>query len=76
MRAPTASFKNELTAYRQRLINNPASIHVQNRGRYELTMQILDRWHAYPAAEDIWQTVKPKLPAVPSAEGLFIAMSR
>jgi hypothetical protein len=60
MRAPSASgFKVEIAAYRNRLTTDPAPINVQNRWRYEFTMEILDKWENHPDAEKFWLAVAP-----------------
>jgi hypothetical protein len=70
MRAPSPTFKAAIAAYRLAIISNPAPVHLQNRWKYELTLEVLDRWEKHAAVETIWSTIKPKLePAIP---GLFI----
>lgn len=58
MRAPSPSFKSEITAYREKLS-------ADNQGHPELSawLALLDRWSNHAGVEQIWQTVKNKVPS-------------
>jgi hypothetical protein len=49
-----------VAAFRQRLTDNPAPVHVGNRRRYELTMELLDRLERHPDAEKVYNVIKSK----------------
>jgi hypothetical protein len=57
MRAPSPSFRAELAAYREKLIaDNGRSPQLQP------WVKVLDDWAKHAAAEDIWRTVKERIP--------------
>jgi hypothetical protein len=60
MRGPS-SFRGEIAAFRERLDLDPATVHVDNRWRYEFTMVVLDRL-ARHVTEKTWNKIKPSLP--------------
>ena len=74
MRAPS-SFKGEIAAFRQRLIDNPAPVHVGNRWRYELTMKVLARLERH-VTEKTWNQIDPHLPVGCSCSLVILAIIR
>jgi len=68
MRAPPASFKSELTAYRRKLF-----LHRANHPQLRLCLEVLNRWENHGSVETRWNTITEKLPpeARPTA-GQFI----
>jgi len=58
MRAPAASFKSELVAYRRELLAS------QNKHQswFPAALKVLDRWETHPDVESIWDTIKKKFP--------------
>ena len=76
MRAPLAHFRSEIAAYRQRLITNPAPVHVRNRWRYEFTMAILDRWERHHDADKIWTEIFTVIESKCSAAEFIAAITR
>jgi hypothetical protein len=57
MRAPSPSFKSELTAIREDYV-------ASNQGRHELPLaiSIIDRWIKRNETDAIWETLKSKIP--------------
>jgi hypothetical protein len=72
MRAPSATLRNEITAFRQHFVSDPAPINVANRWRYEFTLEILDRWERHPEAEKTWRKIWKEI-KVEQTPGEFIA---
>jgi hypothetical protein len=67
MRAPAPTFRNAIAAYRKAIISDP------RRGPgFGIVVGILDRLNDQTDIEDIWNKMKPRLPNVPAAAGLFI----
>ena len=58
MRAPSRSFGTELEVYREKLIADN-----KEHPDLPLWLKVLDRWRRHTAAEQIWQTLKNKVPA-------------
>ena len=58
MRAPSRKFRDELVAYRQKLVaDNPGHSHLT------LAVNLLDDWHDHGAAQEIWDTLQQYIPA-------------
>jgi hypothetical protein len=74
MRAPSPSFKNELTSYRRRSVPK-----IANDEQRQLAVRIIDDWKDHAAVETIWNTIKQKLPAkdLPTAEEfIYLVLER
>jgi hypothetical protein len=74
MRAPSRSFRAEIAAYRDKLV-------ADNDGHPQLQawMKVLDNWSRHLGAEDIWTTLKEKLPTeimLTEEEFIFLVLDR
>src|SRR5262249_21033720 len=67
MRAPAPTFKDIIAAYRKHAFAGKPTRGIE----YRIAMRILNRMEKHDL-EALWNTVRPRLPQVPEAAGLFI----